>query len=617
MYKTKRGVYVIIFLMLLLTLNFISASTSCSKSLINLSSSNLQDSMICLNEGNNTVNLVSSLSSIFISPSSISPGNNPTINLIASSGTAPGNYQGQITFSDSSTAVPLYLIIHDPNANIDSDIIVFPTSKIVNVQQEKEKTQNILIDVPSNYPRIVTIKSVTLEPEVDTIKFGDLNLGQISPGNSIQIPIVFTGVDAQTGSYSTILKILATDLEGQVILPQVSLTVQVTAGVSPVTEETFSTSPTCSLSSSTFTLNTTYSFTCQNTVSNLEISIPSNEYYIGKKVEVTQNIYRYDFTPIKYGNTFFKSEFRYKGASIFEPFSQEIKISSTGTSVPGTSLKIIFTPSLESLQDGEKVLIQLADNKTGSLVSEPKVWVNAKELNGTGETFETSFVAETDYEIRGKSPGYDDITETVRISPKPISIILNPASGDTNTIFSINTSIENATLFINDAVVENPYSGTLSGGINVIKAVKKGYTPASINLTISNLIRIISGGENFKKDVLQTFILNQNASYKVYYQNSIDATKIDLLTFGDGLKIDFTPDAKGFYRIEANGVQLGPFYEIKGFSFKNKWWFMPAWAWILIIFIIIILVIIVISIRRANTAESPGPSMVMPVGTGD
>ena len=618
----KRGVFTITFLMLFLSLTLVSALTDCTTSVINLDKDNMQDSFVCNNFANATVvtlSISSGLSNyVLVSPSSISPLDNPAITIIASQNTPTGNYSGSLIFSDSSSSIPIHLSIQNTQVEpVDTDIIVFPTSKIVNVQQGKEKTQNVLISVPSNYPRTITISSVTLEPEVETISFGDLNLGQIVPGSSIQIPIIFSAIDAQTGSYSTYLDILATDLTGRVNLPKVSLTIQVTAGVTPVTEETFSTPPTCSLSSSTFTLNTTYSFTCSNTVSNLDIVIPSNDYYIGKKVETSQNIYRYDFTAVKYGNTYFKAEYRYKGASIFTPFSQEIKISSTGTSVPGTNLKIIFTPALSELQDGQEVLIQLADNKTGSLVTEPRVWVNAKELNGTGETFKTTFVAETDYEVRGKSPGYDDLIQTFKISPKPITIVISPTSGDTSTIFSINTSVENATLFVNDAVIENPYSGTLKGGLNVIKAVKKGYTTTTTNLSVTNLIRILSGGENFKKGALQTFILNQNTSYKVYYQNSMDATSVDLLTFGDGTKIEFTPDKKGFYKIEANGTIVGRMYEIKGFSFKDKWWFMPAWVWILLIAGIIILTIIIMAVRRSNTYEDKGPPMVMSVGGGD
>lgn len=532
-----------------------------------------------------------------------------------------GTYSGYLhyDFGSDDGVIPINVVVAQEEDPVNYDIIVFPTSKIVNVQQGAVKTQSILIDVPANYPRTITVKSVTLEPEVDTIRFGDLNLGQIAPGNSLQIPIIFSGEEAQTGSYSTTLKMLATDSEGQINLPQVTLIVQVTAGTSPVTEDTFSTPPTCSLTATTFNLNNTYSFTCSNTVSNLDIIIPSSDYYTGKKVETSQNIYRYDFMPKKYGNTIFKAEFRYKGASIFDPFEQEIRITSSGSTVAGTDLRFSFTPKLEEAQDGEKVLIQLVDNKTGSLVSDPIVMVNALEINKTGDySFEYSFVAETDYELRGKALGYADLVQTISINPQIINIILSPISGDTSTIFTINTSVENATLFINDGVVENPYSGTIPGGLNVIKAVRKGYTTTEKNLTVESIIRISSGGENFKKGALQTFFLTQNATWKVYYLNSMDATSVDLVESGEGTKIEFTPDKKGFYKLEADGVMVGPYYEIKGFSLGNKWGFMPAWAWMLIILVVIVIIIIVIAVKRNSStyADDSGGGMMYPVGDG-
>jgi len=521
-----------------------------------------------------------------------------------------GSFNGFLTYTTSlgTDSIPVSVVIGpEESEEVESDLIVFPTSKVVTIKQGSEKTQNILISVPLNYPRTVTIQSVDFDQEKETILFGDLNLGQVAPGNSIQIPIVFSGIDAQTGSYQTGLIIFATDSEGQVALPKVSLTLQVTAGISPITGDTFSTPPTCSLSATTMNLNNTYSFTCSGVVSNLQITIPSSNFYVGKNVEVSSGIYRYDFIPIEYGETEFKAEFRYNGASIFQPFKQNIRISSAGSLIPGTSLKFIFTPKLDQATgDEEKYLIQLADNKTGSLVSSPRIWVNAIELNSSSsDTFQYAFEPNKDYEVRGKSPGYEDFVQTININPQKIEIRINPGVGDSSTMFNITTSVNNATLTILDQQYIGSYYGVLPGGIVELKAVKDGYKTEIINFTVDDRPKILAFGTEFKKNVAQNFTLNKIGDWIVYHKKSMDATERTEFVKGTGDLVEFTPDKAGSYVIEVEGIHVGTF-EIEGFSFTNKWGFLPAWAWLIFGGILAIIILVVVLRKRAQGAYDTG-----------
>jgi len=449
-------------------------------------------------------------------------------------------------------------------------------------------------------------------PGTEAILFGDLNLGQVAPGNSIQIPIVFSGIDAQTGTYQTQLSVFATDSEGQVALPTVSLTLQVTAGVTPITGDTFSTSPTCSLSATTMNLNNTYSFTCSGVVSNLQITIPSSNFYIGKNVEISSGIYRYDFIPVDYGETQFIAEFRYNGASIFQPFSQDIRISSAGSLVPGTSLKFVFTPKLDDATgDEEKFLIQLADNKTGSLVSGPIVLVNAVAVNKTGDySFEFAFESNTDYEVRGKAPGYEDLVETINVKSQKIEIRINPGVGDSSTMFNITTSVDNATLTILDQNYIGNYYGVLPGGAVEIKAVKEGYKIEIINFTVDDRPRIIAFGSEFKKNVAQNFTLNKIGDWIIYHKNSLGATERTEYAKGSGDLIEFTPEKSGAYVIEVSGIHVGT-YEIEGFSFTNKWGFLPAWAWLILGAILVLIIIVVIARKKFKEVMRLRKQMVL------
>ena len=75
-----------------------------------------------------------------------------------------GSYIGSINFDSGSVAVGITIPQTPPNNTSPSQIIVFPTSKVISVQQGSEKTQNILISVPSTYPRVLTINAVNFNP---------------------------------------------------------------------------------------------------------------------------------------------------------------------------------------------------------------------------------------------------------------------------------------------------------------------------------------------------------------------------------------------------------------------------------------------------------------------
>jgi len=116
----------------------------------------------------------------------------------------------------------------------------------------------------------------------------------------------------------------------------------------------------------------------------------------------------------------------------------------------GTTLGMMIG---QATGDEESYLIQLGDNKTGSLVQGPRMWVNALELNTSTGTFEYAFEPNKDYEIRGKAEGYEDIVQTININPQKIEIRISPGTGDTLTTFSINTSVDNATITIGGKII--------------------------------------------------------------------------------------------------------------------------------------------------------------------
>jgi len=484
-----------------------------------------------------------------------------------------GTHFNTIDFGDYT--VPVVMIVQTSEVQ-QGDILIFPTSKVISVQQDSEKTQNIIVTVPSNYPEPITIQSVDFNPGVETISFGDLSLGQVAPGQSIQIPVIFSGIDAQVGTYQTNLNVFALNSQGMIDLPTVSLQLQVTSGVTPIDSTTFSTRPACSLSASSMNINQTYTFTCSGVVNNLEVEPQYSQYLEGITVDITSNIFTYTFKPVKYGNADFMALFTYRNTPIFEPFKQELRITSSGGAVPGTNLKFLFTPSLTSAQEGETIAIQLVDNKTNSLILDPEIEIDAIPLtNRSGRTFMFSFDTDKNYTLRGSAPGYNDILQEIRLTQKPIEVLITPNNGTTQTYFKITTDI-NATIYVNGESKGEIYEGYLIPGENTIEAFKEGWTDTLINMTVDSAITIKSAGE-FKKGVNQVMTLNKNVSWTVYYQKD-DEPREEYLT-GYSSVIEFEPGKKGKYTIEAG--ETTRVYQIEGWDWNKKWWFVLAGVLIL------------------------------------
>jgi hypothetical protein len=609
--KTKT---ILLCMLLILLVASVQAVTYCDTSSVSQTwqeGESTSKIITCTNQNNSTSVTMNKVGSYFSTsptiPVTLLPLTPRAITIIFDSSAPAGTYDGILYFSDDSDPILVNMNVTESTAEETGCVIeVFPESlPNIKISQGETKTKSIKITVPSCYSTYIKVNGVSLATDEQPIQLGELALGNIQPGSSLNIPVDINAEDVSTGQYLDTLQFSIYDSSGnRITVPTVDIGVYVTTGVTPITGDTFSTPPTCSLSATSLNLNNTYSFTCSGLVSNLDINIPSSEYYTGTKVEVSSSLYRYDFTPAKYGETKFVAEFKYKGASIFQPFSQDIRITSAGSLVAGTTLKFIFTPKIdEATGDEDKFLVQIVDNKTGSLVSSPRIWVNAVEINSSTDTFEYKFIPNTNYEIRGKASGYEDLVQTINIKPQKINILINPGTGDSSTMFNVTTSVENATLTIQGQTYTASYYGVLPGGTVEIKAVKEGYKTEIINFTVTDKPKILSFGGEFKKNVDQNFTLNKDGNWVVYYKKTMDATDRSEYAKGYGSLVAFKPEKAGAYVIEVDGIHVGTF-EIAKFSFKNKWGPLPAWGWLVGGAVILLIIIIAIARRNAQKAYS-------------
>lgn len=604
----KRGILILI---LFLSLSFLSATT-CNQTIFSLDGSS-QKTIQCIGGNvNRTINVYAG--SYVSTDSSTINGNGvdtKTFVLTFSPPTTMGIYNSYVLFDDGLN-IPITFTIEEPYTG---DIIVFPTSKVVTVQQGSEKTQNILVTVPQTYPRTITIQSVDFNPGTETILFGDLNLGQVAPGNTIQIPIIFSGKDAQVGTYQTNLNIFATDSEGQVTLPSINLQLQVSAGVSPVTNSTFSTKPSCSLSSTDMHLNETYTFTCSNVVQNLEVNPQYSEFFEGISVDLSGGIYTYKFKTTKYGNCNFIATFSYKGSPIFSPFLDEVRIKSTGSSTPGTNLKFLFTPKLSDLGSGEETIIQIVDNKTGSLVDSPSLYINAVKQNTTDKAFKFSFSSGKNYEMRGTSPGYNDLVQKINISSTPTKITVSPS----RTFYFVGDKINITTEPIDCAVSVNgviitykEYTFGIDGNFT-IKATKSGYREGNLTILVKKNVEyqtMTPEYSKWKKGSEVIMELTENSNWVVQFEEEYEENDQKLyrapiqLTSGATKRVEFKIEEYGRYVVKSNDLEV-----VSKVVTKESVWYNPlSWVWVKNLgwwWILIIGGIVLVIFYFNNSGEKP------------
>lgn len=573
----------------------ISASVNCTKASIEVNSISktsvagqtpVTEIISCKNNYNSSITVTKFGSFYSTSPSmpiTINSGDTAGITLNFNQMNSPGEFSGYIQFSDNKI-IPIVVnvsgIYQDPGScQLNPSIVSFTQSVQQGVAFELPKiTFN-----PTNCEGNMSISSAYITGGITTSGGQKPVYVKSASTREILLGVDTNGLGSLT--YNTKLTVTAFSKTFQDIS---SINIIVTGGTNPNGQFNLNNLPVCSVSSTVLNLNSTYNLVCTGLVPDVTIEpIIDNEYIRGVGVEQTSNQYTWSFSPKKYGNTFIKAQFKYQGSIVGDLYSQEVKIQSAGGTIAGTNLKLVFTPSLESIQDGQQTLIQLVDNKTGSLVENPEIYVDAVLLTtNTSKSFPFYMFVSKNYSVRGKAPGYDDLVTTISITSKPISFNITPVKdvyyvGD---IITINTNPENCSLLFDGIVIHSPFTIN-SFGTKSIKAIKEGYLDSTKNITIKQSAYYKTTSpvyEDWKvgKDIIVE--LDQNYSWYVTKDNVN-------ISSGSNNIAKFRIDSVGTYSVYADGkFVISKTIEKSGFfKFLSglKWYW---WLAILVIFILII-----------------------------
>ena len=315
-------------MVIITTILVISVSAiSCSPNPISISYNNTnsyQTILTCSNPTNQSIIITPSgeTTSFSINTNTIQPNSSSQqITLTFNSGLSSGNHYGFLSFSDGSNIIPITFNVVEPITY--SDIIVFPTAKVVSILNGQTKNQNIQVIVPIDYGDYINIQSITFNPDIDLVQTSDLDLGRLNSGQTLNIPLIINkdGLNnIQIGNYQTTMNILATNSHGIVNLPPVSIQVSVSASTNPLTNSSL-VRPSCILSATNIPINSTATLTCSNVLNNLDVSPQYNEFINGVNAQLSAGIYVYSFTPTKIGSSSLTTQFNYLNSPIFSPSS--------------------------------------------------------------------------------------------------------------------------------------------------------------------------------------------------------------------------------------------------------------------------------------------------------
>lgn len=527
-----------------------------------------------------------------------SPGTK-TFTLDFNKDATPGLYSGKVEFDDGSPTLSFILevtgqLINPTNCNVNpTNYLSYSRSYM-----EGSKTTVTFNFNPINCDTNVLQNAVLIGSDimgVDGIN-KPIDIGTISP-NSIDMEINTEGLISRTYQ----------DIKLQIGSFRIPIAIIVTSSSSPSGNLDINNLPTCSLSNNIINLNDTHSLVCTNLIPDVEIvPIVDDNYIRGINLEKESNQWTWLFQGKKYGNSIVKAGFYYLGVPVGDFFEQVIKIQSSSGQTPGTELEFKFTPKLEDLHNDERVIIQLIDNKSGNLIINPSIYIDAislDPLNNSEKSFPYIFKVGTNYELRGETEGYNNLIKIINISSKKMGIQIVPQKnmytvGDTVNI----TTNENASLMVNDIVIISPYT-FLSPGNKTIKAVKDGYVSSNLTISVKSKITyraVTPKLEEWKKGTEVLLELTENITWVVYKDS-------ELIESGEGNLVKFEIPDYGLIQIKKGDTVVFQRNVEKNSWYDKTWDWIKGlgWWWIAIILVVGVLVYFLF-IRNREQLSSTG-----------
>jgi len=401
---------------------------------------------------------------------------------------------------------------------------------------------------------------------------GAVPKGDYEKGESISLKVEFDVSLLNLGDYRASIVITSTEGDEQ-LTQKMDFRIFVVGTASPLTNDTFSTLPSCSLSTADLQIGRTYQLVCNNVVSsNYQLAIIDNilEYLKGVNLEEPANQIIWTFTPIKLGNAKLKYFFKAKGTPIGELKEHDIRISQVTTGELGTKLKFDFYPkslNMDSLKAGDKfnVLIKAVNpdvgNDTGTVLNDYVLYKDGVQVN----TNEFIVSGGDEFTLLASSVGFGSIEQIIKVPLDTISLSF-PADIEIGQNITFSTSPSDALLYLDGIEIGKTYSFPATG-FYTLSVKREGYKDTSYSVPVTEPLQLISEIPKKIKIADEVIIeFNKGVDWEVRYKSK-NETQTTQFSAGSSNPINFIPSEKGIYEVYARGQKIAE-YDLTGFSFN-------------------------------------------------
>jgi len=507
----------------------------------------------------------SSISSVSVNPNSTKEGDF-TITFSPTSSHEAKLYVENIRLGSSAILTQI-AVQEDQTGKCKIYTLPIPLSKTL----ETGSTASQSIDVYVSKYCSSALQISTNQPQMTKpINFDSIS-GLVEPSQKFSIQVNYDATSVQKGTYTDNIIISAMDDDENQYNLNLPITLSITGSISPITNGTFTSLPTCSLSASEFALNSTYSLICNSIAPNIQIQpIIEYDYIKGVGVSETGDSYEYSFQPINFGNTVIKARFLFKNAPIGNEYSQEVRILASSGVVPGTSLALRFYPPLYEAQENALITIRAVDNETGNILTNAVMYLDGMEILNDSLILKSN----KNYEVRVSHIGYSDLVESINLNPKLINFTLK-SEYNLGESLNFTTDIEGVTVSLNGELISIPFKLNTLGTFE-ISVGKLGYTTTSQNITVGSQSKIlyVTPLTDLKKggNMLLEFESNDTLIY-VDFQADTSEPAIILIPEFTGKEVRFQTEETGVYHIYADGEF------IHQCVIESNDWYKSYWLW--------------------------------------
>lgn len=427
---------------------------------------------------------------------------------------------------------------------------------------------------------------------------GEISLGQKSPGQTADFDVMFDISSLSSGVYNPYIIVNSLNSSGSRIQTKIEFQITVVSGINPYSN--YTSLPTYTVPSSVQS-GEIFEISARNVDANLEPSIIPIFGVTGISTTFSNDgTWVWKGYTNRTGNITIQIVTLMKGSQIGTVQSFPISITGAG-SLPSSSYMILdFNPSPENAMDNQTVNILCRDSSSRNIIP-CTLYLNGALLNASSIVVRSG----QSYVVSATNDNYNTNDTLLTVNSPFVKINLPDKIYD-NTEFQATTDPQNATLLVDDQIVNKNSVIISTPGVHNIKAVNEGYSTYSSNLTVEESLKVTASTDaqlfdNNKNGIKE---LSNNKEYTITF-NKNDTTYVTYIKKGEnqgkqiansnGLNtLTFKTQGAGTYYVQSANKTFFT-YEIVSSSFLKIFWYVIGG--------IVVLLLLVVILRRRGSGS--------------